>query len=177
MHWVQRLGLIYLGAIFIAVWGYGVGEYHWWPYSLVKEISAFVEGDPEEVHTSVFEKLANDWGGHPHRKLVDYQPKKEHPQRAYETLSLPNKVSRRQDPLVFLDQKATKALRFIYGSFDHQNGINGAILLSEEGELLWEWIVHERDLSWPLIANAERKFPHGVLVQHDGSLIFAFDNG
>ena len=52
-----------------------------------------------------------------------------------------------------------------------------ARILVEKGELLWEWVVHENDLNWRLIANAERKFPHGVLVDNDASLTFAFDNG
>lgn len=177
MHWVQRVGLTYLCALSIAIWGYGVGEHHWWPYRTIEELSDFITGDPEEAYTSVLEKLKNDLGVHPHRKLVNYQPKAEHPDRQYQVLELPNKRSRRDHPLLFLDQNATKALRFIYGSFDHEKGINGAILISETGELLWEWVVHENDLSWPLIASAERKFPHGVIVHPDGSLIFAFDNG
>lgn len=177
MHWVQRVGLIYLGGIVLAVWGYGVGEHHWWPYKLVREISEFVKGDPEEAKTSVFQKLQNDLGGHPYRKLIKYEPKKQHPKREYKTLTLLKKNTRRQDPLLFMTPDATKGLRLIYGSFDHQKGLNGALLLSAAGELLWEWVVTEEGLPWRLIANEERKFPHGILVQDDGSLIFTFDNG
>lgn len=177
MHWAQRIGLLYLGALVIGGWGYGVGEHHWWPYTVIKEISEFIEGDPEEAKTSVLQKLQNDLGVHPHRKLVKYQAQEIHPERDYQALNLPSKSQRRLDPLVYINEKATPALRLIYGSFDHQDGINGAILLSEKGELLWEWVVHENNLDWRLIANAERKFPHGVLIGKDASLTFAFDNG
>ena len=177
MHWAQRAGLIYLSALAIGILGYGIGEYHWWPYKVIKEISDFIEGDPEEAKTSVLQKLQNDLGVHPHRKLVEYQAQITHPNREYKVLNLPNKLERRLNPFIYQNEKATPALRLIYGSFDHKDGINGAILLSEKGELLWEWVVHENDLDWRLIANAERKFPHGVLVDNDASLTFAFDNG
>ena len=177
MHWAQRAVLIYLGALSIAIWGYGVGEHHWWPYQSIKELSEFIEGDPEEAKTTVLQKLQNDLGGHPHRKLIEYNAQKAHPERAYQVLPLPNKRDRRLDPLIYQSKNASPALRLIYGSFDHKKGINGAILLSEKGELLWEWIVHENDLDWRLIANAERKFPHGILIDKDGSITFAFDNG
>ena len=60
MHWAQRAGLIYLSALAIGILGYGIGEYHWWPYKVIKEISDFIEGDPEEAKTSVLQKLQND---------------------------------------------------------------------------------------------------------------------
>ena len=177
MHWAQRVALTYLGTILIAVWGYGIGKYRWWPHSLIQEIGEFVEGDPEEVKTTVLQKLQNDFGGEPHRKLVKYRADKVHPERVYQTLQLPRKKIRRAHPLVFMKDQATRGLRFIYGSFDNQEGINGALLLSPEGQLLWEWIVHERGVSWKQAATEERKFPHGVLVGADGSLTFSFDNG
>lgn len=177
MNGVQRLALTYLGALVIAGYGYMVGEHHWWPHGLIREILEFVEGDPEEAETSVFEKIKNDLGVHPHRKLVEYNPIEKHPKRTYKPLKLPQKRTRRSDPLIFLSDKATPALRLVYGSFDHKKGINGALLLSEHGELLWEWVISEEGLPWPLIANEERKFPHGVVVHSDGSLIVAYDNG
>ena len=177
MHWAQKVAVMYLGAIVIGVWGYCVGKHHWWPYSLIKQVSEFVEGDPEEVKTTVIQKLTNDFGGEPHRKLVTYDANRAHPERTYQTLKLPRKRARRADPQVYLNERATQGLRFIYGSFDHQEGLNGALLLSPDGELLWEWVVHERQISWKQAATEERKFPHGVLVRADGSLIFSFDNG
>ena len=177
MHWAQRAALTYLGAIMIAVWSYGVGKHRWWPYSFIKDVSEFVQGDREEVKTTVLQKLTNDFGGEPHRKLVTYRATKTHPKRVYQELTLPKKRDRRAHPQVYIREEATRGLRFIYGSFDHQQGINGALLLSPEGELLWEWVVHERGISWRQAATEERKFPHGVLVSADGSLIFSFDNG
>ena len=79
MHWAQRIGLLYLGALAVGIWGYGVGEHHWWPHKVIKEISEFIEGDPEEAKTSVLQKLQNDLGVHPHRKLVKYQAQEVHP--------------------------------------------------------------------------------------------------
>ena len=79
--------------------------------------------------------------------------------------------------MVHLDEGATPALRLIYGSFDHKDGLNGALLINERGERIWEWVITEEGLNWQLIANEERKFPHGVIVDQDGSLIVAYDNG
>ena len=177
MKWLQNIALFYLIALGGAVWGYGAAKWGWWPGETVTEVEEFAAGDAEETETTVVEKIQNDVGGKPTRKLVKYQAEVNHPKRTYKPLTLPKMKSRRTSPLVFLDDNAPKRLRFILGSFDFENNIHGAILLDETGQLIWQWDVHENGLSWPRKALANRTFPHGILVNSDGSIVFAFDNG
>lgn len=62
--------LILIGGYF-----YGVRsvEYGLWPYGIVREIQAFLKGDPEE-NTSVAEKIENDLGLLPARHFVPPAP-------------------------------------------------------------------------------------------------------
>ena len=177
LHWAQRLAIIYLGALGCSVWGYGVASFNWWPQSIIQELGMFIKGDPEEHKSTVVEKIENDVGGRPNRKLVSYSARRVHPKRKYRSLKLPNQRVRRLSPLIFHSKKASQGLRLIYGSFDHQKGLNGAILLDEQGDFLWEWVISEDGLPWAQQGGAERVFPHGVLIEPDGSLIVAFDNG
>lgn len=175
--WAQKAALIYLICLGCMTWGYGIAKFEWWPHTLIQETLQFIEGHPEAPKTTVIEKIQNDLGGRPSRKLVPYRAETEHPERPYRVARLPHKNPRRLDPLIFKSSKATPSLRFIYGSFDHSDSINGALLLSEEGQIIWQWRVTEAGLSWDEHASSDRAFPHGVLITPDGELIAAFDSG
>ena len=174
MHWSQRVALVYLGAIALMVWGYGIGAHKIWPYSVFKEIKDFVKGDPEEGHVSLFGKLTNDFGGVPARKLVKFTPNKK---RQYQETTIKNLNERRIQPVMYKSDQATSGLRLIFGTMDFKDGLAGAILLDDQGKVRHQWYVHEDNLKWDVKESASRKFPHGLQVYPDGSLMFAYDSG
>ncbi|MEM8667916.1 MAG: arylsulfotransferase family protein [Planctomycetota bacterium] len=177
MNRVQKAAALYLGALVCICYGYKVGNDQWWPYGIVEEINGFIEGHPEAAPTTTLEKIINDVGGKPARKLVDYTAESAFPDRSYRGVDIPSMNSRRLAPLVFLDgEKAASGLRVIYGSFDFEDGLNGAVLLDEDGEIIHTWIVNELNLPW-VNREDDEKFPHGFLVEPDGSIVFAFDKG
>ena len=177
MRKIQILAFVYLCVLLGGLWGYGVGKYAWWPASLITEVTEFAAGDDEEANTSFVEKIQNDTGVKPTRKLVRYNARETHPDRTYAEVALPGKKARRQDPLVHLAENAPKRLRVVYGSFDMENSLNGAVLLDERGQVLWYWDVNQDGLDWKLNAPEERAFPHGLIVEPNGDIIFTFDNG
>ena len=69
MKWLQNIALFYLIALGGAVWGYGAAKWGWWPGETVTEVEEFAAGDAEEIETTVVEKIQNDVGGKPTRKL------------------------------------------------------------------------------------------------------------
>jgi hypothetical protein len=174
VHWSQRVAVLYLGALALVIWGYGIGAHKIWPYGVFKEIKAFVKGDPEEGYISIFGKLSNDFGGMPARKLVKLVKNKK---RIYVESKIEELRDRRMQPLLYQTSKATLGLRLIFGTMDFQKGLAGAVLLDEKGQIRHRWFLNEDGLSWDILETAARKFPHGIQVYPDGSLIFAYDQG
>ena len=62
MHWSQRVALVYLGAIALMVWGYGIGAHKIWPYSVFKEIKDFVKKLLENLMYAVAMRLIDSPG-------------------------------------------------------------------------------------------------------------------
>ena len=176
MHWSQRVALVYLSAILLMIWGYAIGAHKVWPYSVIKEIKAFVKGDPEEGHVSFFGKLSNDFGGAPARKLVKYKPKADS-KRTYVESKIKGLNKRRMQPLLYQSPQALPGLRLIFGTMDFEQGLAGAILLDQKGEVKHQWFLHEDGLEWDVLDGAARKFPHGLQIYPDGSIMFAYDRG
>ncbi len=174
MKKLQKFALIYLLALGFAAWGYSIGEFHVWPYSLLQEIHDFVEGDPEEKKTTLTEKILNDSNLHPSRSLVKYDPGKRRP---YRELTIPGKSARRDQAKIYTSERAPAGYRLIYGSFDFEEGRHGALLLDKNWQVVHTWILHERDMSFKMKNPEERKFPHGFKILPDGSVLFAFDFG
>ena len=177
MHPHQKYLIVYLFISGAIILGYCIGRFQLWPSAAIDNIIEFIEGHPESADSTTIQKLSNDLDIEPHLKLVEYSAETNHPERDYKKVFLANSKSRRVSPLIFLHPDRTPSLRLIFGSFDHNDSINGALLLSDDGDVIWEWIVHERLIQSKRLQSEMRKFPHGILVMNDGSLVFSFDGG
>ena len=108
--------------------GYCIGRFQLWPSSAIENIIEFIDGHPESADSTTIQKLFNDIDIEPHLKFVEYSQKLT-TQSEIIKVFLANSKSRRVSPLIFLHPDRTPSLRLIFGSFDHNDSINGALLL------------------------------------------------
>ncbi len=177
----QLIGIYYLLFIFLVGWGVCIERYEFFPYSILNaflsDIEGYVQGDPEGTKTSLLQKLSNDLNWVPHRLLVDYTISNE---RDYRQVAIPSVRARREPARVFQSEQATPGFRVIYGTFDFERDMHGAILLDESGQVVHTWVLHEgRIEGWEDLEfrPPQRKVPHGFSVLPTGSVVFAFDRG
>lgn len=169
---LRAIAVVYLALIS----GFGFGAYIMhakaWPYPLVLEIAQYLEGHPEEV-VGFFDQLWNDLDLEPRRHLV-VNPRDSG--RDYRPVDLPGANERRDAPLLYLSPQAEKGYRVILAPFDFADHLHGAILLDAAGEVVHSWPATERQLAWDSPPDTN-KFPHGLQVRPDGSLVLSFDGG
>ena len=170
---IRAIAVVYLAL----VTGFVLGAYvmhgkNTWPYPLVLEILQFVEGHPEEV-LGLFDKAWNDLDLKPMRQIVVHPQASE---RAYRRVDLQGANDRRDAPLLYISPEAERGYRLIFGPFDFADHLHGAILLDGAGEVVHTWRVTEQQLAWDSRPDTN-KFPHGLTVRPDGSLLIGFDAG
>lgn len=173
-RWIPRLAAVWLVFVVAYVVGYLTHKLELWPFATIQTTSDFLLGDDVEQVT-LKEKVLNDFGMRPARHIVESQRKVDIPAH-YEALEgLPLK-ERRQAPLMYLDESAPRGYRLLYGSFDFEGGLHGAILLNPQGQVQQSWTVRQDDASWESRPD-ENTYPHGIELLPDGSIIAAFDSG
>lgn len=145
-----------------------------WPYSHIVEIWRYVAGHPEE-HSTLAQKILNDTGVLPLRYTVS-TAERAHPDSDYDELQGLPITDQRLAPLVYLSNDAPRGHRLIYGAFDFDDTLHGAILLDADGKVQNTWQITQNDLSWDHRPD-HLIFPHGLEVTRDGSLIVAYTNG
>ena len=66
--------------------------------------------------------------------------------------------------------------RFVMGSFDIDGTLSdAAVLLDADLKVVWTWMLSETPIAGRTPRPSHRKFPHGVELLPDGSLIYTFD--
>ena len=168
------IATVYLVSVFSFLSGMYVIMARVWPYDHVMSVRSFLIGEREDQKT-VKEKIENDLGLKPSRLLENYVIA-DSEQSSYQPVEIPDANKRRDSGLVFISDKIESGLRFIYGAFDTETAMHGAILLDDKGSVVHQWKVTEDNET-----NAERKdtnkYLHGLEVLQDGSLIYSFDGG
>lgn len=174
LRWVRAAAvgwLLFLGAYAL---GMATHKYEFWPYDTLKQVWTFVVGDGVES-TTLTERVLNDFGLRPARHIVETQRAYEVP-ADYPSLEGLELSDRRVPPLMFLSSEAPRGFRLIYGTFDFEEGLHGAVLLDADGQVQQQWVVRQEDAEW-----AERPdtnvYPHGIEILRDGSIIVAWDGG
>ncbi len=173
MNRLQKFAVYYLAVLLFMTWGFAIGKYEVFPYAVVQDFLAFAAGHPEEG-TSFVEKVLNDADVNPYRHYSLLQVDNS---RNYKTLAIPGAKKRRAAAQVYLSDGAQPGYRLIHGVFDFEAGLHGAILLDTEGRIVHHWVLHENGLPFEVTRSEQVKYPHGILPQPDGSLIFTFDFG
>ncbi len=173
MKAIQIIALVWLVLIASLFYGMEAADNDYWPYPVIQEIRNFVAGDAEEA-TSITEKVENDLGMVPARHLVD-PPDLSKLGPGYGFLPVPVR-DRRGPPVMYLAADAPVGYRVIYGVFDLETTLHGAILIAPDGTVANIWSITQEDVSWPHPSDAN-VFPHGFAVTRDGSIIVAYDHG
>ncbi|WP_309381544.1 arylsulfotransferase family protein [Cerasicoccus frondis] len=173
MKLVQWLAICFLIGLIAFLTGIVIMETKSWPYSVVQEITTWADGHAEE-ESSILEKVVNDLDIEPARLIteVDWAP---YENLDFKEVTIPNRRSRAEKPLVYVSPNAPKGYRIIHGSFDFENGLHGAILLDAEGNCIHQWTINLKELDHRSI-SADSTFPHGFAILPDGSIITAFDS-
>ena len=172
--------LVFLGSFFLGIY---VWQSKVWPYNLLMEVKHFMEGDPAE-DLSLREKIENDLNFKPSRHIrvakrgdyIWFRFKEGFDSEKHKELKGLMLNPRRKNPKIFLSKNAPKGYRVIYGVFDFDNGLHGAIMLDPEGRITNVWQISQEGLKGKgrLDTNI---FPHGFLIAPNGSIVVAFDQG
>ncbi len=167
-----------------------------WPYGVLEEIRDFATGHDEES-TSLMEKIKNDLEFEPSRyitggadaifpsnqysgHLLQGEMGKESARSAdisrfFEVKGLPLHP-RRKNPMIFFSDDAPKGYRLIYGTFDFEEELHGAVLIDPDGDVANVWRVSQEGVEWEHNSDTN-VFPHGIDIAPDGSIVVAFDSG
>lgn len=174
MNKISKISLCWLIFLFSFFCGFYVYDFQIWPYGPLSKIQDFFEGHSSE-DLSLKEKVQNDFNFKPsrHIKVVN---RKEDQEVEYEEINGLNLNSRRKKPKVFISDQAPEGYRVIYGTFDFENVLHGAIMLDSKGHVVHVWHISQEDLAWKSYDDTN-VFPHGFEVASDGSIVTAYDSG
>lgn len=189
MKIVRFISAFFLTAVIFFSWGFSSAEYNVFPGVEIKKITneviAYLQGG-DANKKSIKEKIVNDIGWQPERMLVNSEIKTDRDYRPIEIIDL---KKRRSLPVVFIDSKDAfpPGYLLIWGAFDFKRHLHGGILMDETGRMLHSWVPDENALISEIQAyNAQlentenriqykplqHRFPHGVTIFPDGSLLF-----
>jgi len=171
---IQIVALVWLVAIAAFALGMYVNATQAWPYGLIQELRGFAAGNAAE-ETTLVEKVANDLDVHPSRHIV--RPKRPFGNEdGFVALDgLPIK-SRRDSLRIRLTDGAPEGFRLIYGAFDFDETLHGAILIGPDGRVVNVWQVSQEGTEWQHRPDTN-VYPHGIEISRDGSIVTAFDGG
>lgn len=168
MNAIQKIALLYLGAIVFVGWGIAIGKYQVFPYHLLKEVQDFLEGHSLGKDTSATDKLINDLGLEPRRYMRQYPI---NAKAEAIPVKVPGLKKRRESPLVFVSPAHRSGYRVVFGAFDFEDAFWGGVLLGPTGETLHTWQLSTDHLSTNKVGG-ELKNLYGVHLFSDGSVIF-----
>lgn len=155
-----KYALLYLLALVCLAYGFAVGHLEIFPYQwlmTVKDQILYVK---------------NDLTGGVERFLVpydDYDPQRYRPVAS-------DVIPERDAPLVRRNNPLPGQL-LLYGTFDFDPPTHAAILLDRYRRIRHVWRVNEDAVTGHDVRKATNKFPHGIQVLPDGSIIFIYDEG
>lgn len=173
-EFLRVAALVWLALVVVYALGAVSATKQYWPYSQIHAAWRFVVGHPEE-RTTLWQKIVNDTGALPLRHVVPPAPKA-YPDSAYNALDGLRLNAERVPPLVYLGKGALRGYRVIFGAFNFQQSLYGAILLDPDGKVQNTWQITQNDLPWAHQPD-HLIFPHGFEVTRDGSIIVAYEKG
>lgn len=149
----------------------------------MREVKQFMDGDPAE-NLSLREKIENDLNFKPsrHIRVADkgsskwLKFKEGFDSEKHKELKGLMLNPRRRNPKIFLSENAPDGYRVIYGVFDFDKDLHGAILLDPEGRISNVWQISPEGLKGESRLDTNI-FPHGFLIAPDGTIVVTFDQG
>jgi DNA-binding beta-propeller fold protein YncE len=160
----------------VILYGAGVASVMFaiWPATALVDIYQYITNNGYETR-SVGERVRSDLDITPYRLLTRDGGGAARDAK-FTRMKVANLRERRAQPQVFVSPARKPQLTFIYGVFDFTDGLHGAILLDENGKVIRRWTLNENPENLTAKPNT-RLYPHGVLVDPDGSVTFIFDFG
>lgn len=175
MNKISFLALCWLIFVAAFIGGLVVYDTKSWPYGLYIAIKEFIQGHPSE-DLSLREKIINDLNLKPTRHIKSGVGEKTHLSDSAELEGLPFHPRRKMNPTVYLSEHAVEGYRVIYGIFDFEDAMHGAVLLDPKGRVVKIWKTSQEDLEWEGRSDVNI-FPHGFEIAPDGSIVNAYDSG
>jgi len=142
-----------------------------------------MDGDPAE-NLSLREKIENDLNFKPSRHIrvakrgdnIWLKFKEGFDSEKHKELKGLMLNPRRRNPKIFLSENAPDGYRVIYGVFDFDKGLHGAILLDPVGRITNVWQISQEGLKGKSRSDTNI-FPHGFLIAPNGTIVVACDKG
>jgi len=174
---IKTISLCWLVFLFAFFLGLYVQDSRVWPYRQLKQIKNFIKGDVAEK-LSLKEMLENDFNFKPTRHIKVYSLEQGLESKEKELIELQGLTlnERRNNPKIFLSDNAPDGYRIIYGTFDFEKVLHGAVMLDSEGRVAHVWKVSQEGVEWEH-ENDTNVFPHGFEIATDGSIVTAYDSG
>ncbi len=185
---IRKFVLIYLITIFSFAWGYSAFKYQVFPgkylLSMEKSVRTVFIDSPDKKSTD--DGIENSSIVMLETQLENYMPSTD---REYHEILIDSLKDRVSGPLIYSDGKIhNPEYRFLYGTFNFISGLTGAILLDDNHQVIHYWTFSESSLRSVTdigrdgegvsksVKNPALRWPHGVEVFDDGSIIVSDDN-
>lgn len=183
MNKIQKVALCWLIFSFAFFLGLYVCDTEVWPYNHFIEVKDFIQGDSEES-LSLKEKIKNDLDFKPSRHIKTaekgngrwIQLSEGFESEKHRELKGLKLNPRRDNPNIFLAENAQQGYRLLYGTFDFEEELHGAVLLDSRGKVAHVWHISQAGIAWEHQPDTNT-FPHGLEVARDGSIVVAYDEG
>lgn len=156
-----KYALAYLAALVCLVYGYAVGHFHIFPYQWLHTVY-------DEINY-----IKNDWTGGVERFLVAYE---HDPDKAFSEVES-GRFSKKTAPELRANDPMP-GYRAFMGSFDFDPPAHAVVLLGPDQRVHHIWRLNEDAVPAEYEPREDaNKFPHGMEILPDGSVIFAYDAG
>ncbi len=160
---------VWLFFLFSFFLGYFIYSTQTWPHEPLKQTEEYILGHREE-NTTLTQKILNDLNIKPDRFIT----KNDFGLNKFKNIKELPLNNRRENPKIYLSKNATEGYRIVYGVFDFEKKLHGAILLDPEGKIKNYWALTQEDSEWESQPDT-LMFPHGFVVAPDGSIVTTYD--
>ncbi|MFP4532068.1 MAG: arylsulfotransferase family protein [Desulfobacterales bacterium] len=188
MKYISIFSAIFLLALFFFIWGVVAAEYEKFPWALIdsaqNEIAAIFKGG--EAREKALKRLKHETGLWPEKMMGEF---KKSEKRSYRSVDIAGLRKRRQlGPLLFsgTESAISGGYLIIWGAFDFEQDLHGAILMDEKGNVINKWIPDREALKEMIKERAgsskggkaggeyekSEDLPQGYAVFSDGSVLF-----
>jgi hypothetical protein len=184
---IRKLVLVYLIVVLSFAWGYAAVQYQLFPAKLLlsaekfAKLALFKNSDPvppKSNGTGASDELD--------LLLTNYNSRDG---REYQDIEIPGLKNRVRGPQMYSGRSGNnKGYRFLYGTFDFDTELHGALLMDDSNQVIHKWALSESSLKLlsgdgqggESVSNtpgrAASRWPHGVAVFSNGSIIVTDHN-
>ncbi len=187
MKYISICAAVFLLSLSFFSWGYLAAGYKIFPGSAIQpiqeDIESFVAGK-EHGEDNITDKIIHDAGIEPRRMLEKLEKNKD---RDYKPLQVDDLADDRSPPLIYKNDANAfpEGYILIWGAFDFEKSMYGALLINNQGEVVHKWIPDHEAFVRKIDKYNQNKdtkddeleyeepdnLPQGITLFSDGSLI------